>query len=230
MLKAKTWVMAALTAALMLAPTMMAQQPVAVVLMDGDASGAYRAAGVVMAEAPATSSTLPKQKLDDQLRAEAAKLGADAVIHVTYQMTSGAHTASGVAIRYTQPAALAAPAVTPRPPAPLAPVAPVQAAAPVAPAPAALAPIVHARSPAMVELSESSMQGRRFVRLAPVSAVTHQKSMFPKVSPKQQVEDALRAEAFKAGADAVIEVKYEMGNAMTSKKGNRASGVAVRFE
>jgi len=25
-------------------------------------------------------------------------------------------------------------------------------------------------------------------------------------------------------------VKYEMGNAMTSKKGNRASGVAVRFE
>jgi uncharacterized protein YbjQ (UPF0145 family) len=31
------------------------------------------------------------------------------------------------------------------------------------------------------------------------------------------------------GADAVIEVKYAMANAMTSRTGNKAAGIAVRF-
>jgi len=228
--------LAALAAALVLAPAALAQQGAQVALMDGDASAAYRAAGVVTAEAPATSNTLPKQQLDQELRAQASKLGADAVIHVTYQMTGTAHTASGVAIRYTQPAAPAAPPAAPPvatlPPAPLpspqqpAPAAPV----PAAPVAAALPAVTHAASAAQVELTEGAMNGRRYVRLGPVSAVSHQTSLFPKVSPRQQLEEALRAEAFKQGADAVIEVKYEMVNALTSRKGHRAGGVAVRFE
>lgn len=224
--------LAALAAALVLAPAALAQQGAQVALMDGDASAAYRAAGVVTAEAPATSNTLPKQQLDQELRAQASKLGADAVIHVTYQMTGTAHTASGVAIRYTQPAAPAAPPVATLPPAPLpspqqpAPAAPV----PAAPVAAALPAVTHAASAAQVELTEGAMNGRRYVRLGPVSAVAHQTSLFPRVSPRQQLEEALRAEAFKQGADAVIEVKYVMVNALTSRKGHRAGGVAVRFE
>jgi uncharacterized protein YbjQ (UPF0145 family) len=81
-----------------------------------------------------------------------------------------------------------------------------------------------------VELSEGAMNGRRFVRLGPVSAKAHQTSMFPKVSAREQLGDALKDAAFKMGADAVIEVKYDMVNAMFSKKGHTASGVAVKFE
>jgi uncharacterized protein YbjQ (UPF0145 family) len=54
--------------------------------------------------------------------------------------------------------------------------------------------------------------------------------MFPKVSPRDQMQEALKAAAFEMGADAVIEVKYEMVNPMFSKKGHTASGVAVKFE
>ena len=47
-----------------------------IAVMDGDATGAYRAAGIVSAEIPlasAADATLPKQKLDSMLRAEAEK-------------------------------------------------------------------------------------------------------------------------------------------------------------
>jgi uncharacterized protein YbjQ (UPF0145 family) len=101
------------------------------------------------------------------------------------------------------------------------------AAAPAVPVAVA---VVRAGSAAQVELSETSMQGRRYVRLGPVSARAHQTSLFPKTPAREQVQDALKAAAFKMGADAVIEVKYEMVNAMMSKKGNSASGIAVKFE
>lgn len=232
-----------------------AQQAAQVALIEGDAQGDYRAAGAVSAEVQSTSNTLPKQKLDEQLRAEAAKLGADAVIQVTYQMTpagSGVtYKAAGVAVRYVRqagavavpaPAASVAPAVAPpavvapvpapqtavAAPAPVAPA--VVAAAPVAPAVPVAVAVAHAGSAAQVELSETSMQGRRYVRIGPVSARAHQTSMFPKVGPREQVQEALKAAAFKMGADAVIEVKYDMVNAMMSRKGNSASGIAVKFE
>jgi uncharacterized protein YbjQ (UPF0145 family) len=239
----------AVLASFMLAAPVAAQQAVQVALIEGDAQGDYRAAGAVSAEMQSPSSTLPKQKLDEQLRAEAAKLGADAVIQVTYQMSpagSGVnYKATGVAIRYARQAgavaAVAAPAVAPAPVAP-GPVAapqavapPVVAAAPqiVAPAAVASAPavaVVRAGSAAQVELSETSMQGRRYVRLGPVNAKAHQTSMFPKTPPREQMQEELKAAAFRMGADAVIEVKYDMVNAMFSKKGNSASGIAVKFE
>ncbi len=240
----------AVLASFMLVAPVAAQQAVQVALIEGDAQGDYRAAGAVSAEVQSASSTLPKQKLDEQLRAEATKLGADAVIQVTYQMSpagSGVtYKASGVAIRYARQtgavAAVAAPAIAPAPvatPPVVAPQAvvapPVAAAAPqvVAPVAVASAPavaVVHAGSAAQVELTESSMQGRRYVRLGPVNAKAHQTSMFPKKPAREQVQDELKTAAFKMGADAVIEVKYDMVNAMFSKKGNSASGIAVKFE
>lgn len=210
-----------------------------IAVMDGDATGAYRAAGVVSAEIPlasASDTTLPKQKLDDMLRAEAKKLGAAAVILVTYQLTSPAtpkvaHRASGVAIRYAREQVLVVPA----------PVAPPQVALPqVALAPPPPAPIVaaavtppaitHATSADQIMLTENSLPGRRYRRLGPVSVTVHQKSMFPKQSEMDQTQEALRAAAFKMGADAVIETKYKMSNGMTSKAGDTGSGTAVRFE
>ena len=47
-------------------------------------------------------------------------------------------------------------------------------------------------SAAQVELSDGAMQGRRFVRIGPVSAKAHQTSIFPKVPPREQVQEALR--------------------------------------
>lgn len=220
-------------ASLVLAAPVAAQQAAQVALIEGDAPGNYRAAGAVVAEVQSASNTLPKQQLDDQLRAEAAKLGADAVIQVTYQVSpagSGmSYKASGVAIRHAARGGAAAPA----------PVAPVAAAvAPPAPAVAVVAAapavppvqVTHAASPAQVELSEGPMTARRFVRVGPVNVKAHQTSLMPKVAPRERLQEALKAEAFRMGADAVIEVKYDMVNAMFSRKGNTASGVAVKFE
>ena len=250
----------AVFASLMLAAPVAAQQATQVVLIEGDAQGDYRAAGAVAAEMQSASNVLPKAKLDEQLRAEAAKLGADAVIQVTYQMTpvgSGvSYKASGVAIRYSRQAGAVAtvpePSPTPAAPAVVAPalaavapaaapvvaaVAPPVAAAPPAaasaPAPvvaAAPAPVRHAGSATDVQLSDGALPGTRFVRVAPVSVTTHPTSMFMKVTPKEQAQEALKAAAFKLGADAVIEVKYQIVNSTFSKKGNTASGVAVKFE
>lgn len=241
-------------ASFMLTTPLAAQQAAQVALIEGDAQGDYRAAGAVTAEIQSASNVLPKQKLDEQLRAEAARLGADAVIQVTYQMTpagSGvSYKASGVAIRYSRqagavaavPAAPVAPAASvpvvtaPAVAAPVAPPVAVVAPPPVvlsAPAPvAAAAPVavVHAASAKEVELSDGSMPGRRFARLGPVSVTTHPTSMMMKVTPKEQAQEALKAAAFKLGADAVIEVKYQMVNSTFSRKGNTASGIAVKFE
>ena len=243
----------AVFASLMLAAPVAAQQATQVVLIEGDAQGDYRAAGAVTVEMQSASNVLPKAKLDEQLRAEAAKLGADAVIQVTYQMTpagSGvSYKASGVAIRYSWQAGAVAAVPTPLPtsaasavvaPAVTAPAAVAPAAAPVvppvavsAPAPvvaAAPAPVRHAGSATDVQLSDGALPGTRFVRVAPVSVTTHPTSMFMKVTPKEQAQEALKAAAFKLGADAVIEVKYQIVNSTFSKKGNTASGVAVKFE
>jgi len=190
--------------------------------------------------------TSPMEELRAALQAEAAKVGADAVIQVKFKMRNAmtskeGNTATGVAVRYKAGAAapVAAAAAPPAPPAP-APIATAPAAAtapsaavasaPPAPAPAASAGVRHATSPAMVVLTEKDMAGQRYVRLGQVSAVTHQKSMFPKTPAMETLKVALQDEAHKIGADAVIEVKYTMSNAMMSKDGNKAVGIAVRFE
>lgn len=222
-------VAAAVAAAILSAPAL-AQTQIAV--LDGDAADAYRAAGVVSAEVAVSTSgaTLPKQALDDMLRAEAGKLGADAVILTTYQVSSpatpaAAHRATGVAIRYTRQMAAAPPVV---PVAPVAtPPAPVAAAAPAAPAPAA---VMHAAAADQVLLTESDLANRRFTRLGPVTAKVHQKTLITKIPEMQQLQEAMRAAAFAMGADAVINVKYKMTNGMFSKEGDTGTGIAVRFE
>jgi uncharacterized protein YbjQ (UPF0145 family) len=62
-----------------------------------------------------------------------------------------------------------------------------------------------------------------------VSAQAHQTSMFPKKSGRVLVDEQLRQQAALLGADAVIQVKYDDYNPLTSKKGFRATGRAVKF-
>lgn len=62
-----------------------------------------------------------------------------------------------------------------------------------------------------------------------VSAEAHVKSLFPKKSGRELVDEQLREKAARLGADAVVQVKYDGYNPMTSKKGYRAAGQAVKF-
>lgn len=62
-----------------------------------------------------------------------------------------------------------------------------------------------------------------------VSALAHQTSMFPKKSGRVLVDEQLRQQAALLGADAVVQVKYDSYNPLTSKKGFRATGRAVKF-
>ncbi|MFT3722759.1 MAG: hypothetical protein QM773_04150 [Hyphomonadaceae bacterium] len=226
MIRTTMTAVALMAASALLSTPAMAQVQIAV--LDGDAADAYRAAGVVSAEVTpsAAGATLPKQALDDRLRAEAAKLGADAVILTTYQLASPAtpnvaHRATGVAIRYTQRTATPAPVIVP--PAP----SPAIATAPAAPAPVV---VMHALAADQVILTESDLPNRRYIRIGPVSTTVHQKAMVTKVPEMQQLQDAMRASAFAMGADAVINVKYKMTNGMFSKEGDTGTGTAVRFE
>jgi uncharacterized protein YbjQ (UPF0145 family) len=220
--------------------------------------------------------------LERALQAEAAKLGADAVIQVRYDMVNAltsrdGHKAMGVAVKYVQapaqtapqiaqvvsppvaapPAPAAAPVAPPEgvptPPVPASPpaavqmaeaqpapaVAPVQAPVPAAPVASAVAPPqavpyvamppMPTGAPGQILLSEHDIPQRPHQRLGQISVKAHQTSMFPKTSPTEQLNEALRAEAAKLGADAVVLVKYTYNNAMFSRKGNTATGVAVKF-
>jgi len=212
---------ATMAGAILSAPALAQPQAQAqIAVLDGDAVDAYRAAGVVSAEVAfgASGATLPKQALDDMLRAEAGKLGADAVILVTYQISSlatptAAHRATGVAIRYTRQMATA--------PAALPPVPNIAVAPPA---------VMHAAAPEQVILSESDLANHRYVRIGPVSATVHQKTLITKIPEMQQLQEAMRAAAFAMSADAVINVKYKMTNGMFSKEGDTGAGIAVRFE
>ena len=233
----RTMMTAVLAAWVLPAP---AAAQVQIAVLEGDAADAYRAAGVVSAEiAPGASGAAPpKQALDDMLRAEAARLGADAVILTTYQLSSpaspaAAHRATGVAIRYTRLAA-ATPALAPpvtgareAPPPPVMQAAPVVKAEAAAPSPVG---VMHALAADQVILTESDLSNRRFTPIGPISTTVHQKTMITKVPEMQQLQEAMRAAAFAMGADAVINVKYKMTNGMFSKEGDTGAGIAVRFE
>ena len=82
----------------------------------------------------------------------------------------------------------------------------------------------------MIVVIEQDFAGRRYVRVGDVRSEVHQKSIFPKTPAKDQLNDDLKMQAFKLGADAVLQVKYDMHNALTSTRGDIATGVAVRFE
>jgi uncharacterized protein YbjQ (UPF0145 family) len=233
--------------------TASAQQKIAaqVMLIEGDAPQAVTVLGVVTAEIHQKSmmpKTPSKTLAEQELREKAAKMGADAVIKITYSSgnaltTKKGFTAQGVAVKFANAAAptYAAAAPAPAPVAPpqsapqMASAAPVQAAPQVALAAPAPAPTYSApaapRGPtpaAAITLSEQDLTVTGY-RLGQVRAVAHQKSLFAKKPAKQMLDEALRAQAAKMGADAVVLVTYDMNNPMMSKKGSTAVGYAVRY-
>jgi len=90
------------------------------------------------------------------------------------------------------------------------------------PAPAAA---VVAVAPAAVVLSEQNIT-RAYTVLGPVNAELDPASVSLERTGRQVLDDQLRAQAARLGADAVILVKY---TASASGKGPAAIGVAVKF-
>ncbi|MEP7210006.1 MAG: hypothetical protein ABI740_04135 [Alphaproteobacteria bacterium] len=273
-----------------------AQGSAAIVVTDTNLATAYTALGAVTANVHPKSinpKTPTRDLLDAELRKEAAKLGADAVIQVRYtmrnpMMSQKGSDATGVAVKFTTVAAAPAPASPPpaaslsvaspqaqvaaaaplpsapavapvvrqtpaapqvaqqaaplpsppaaAPPVAATPSAPPQQFASAAPAtPAAVAPVGvpvvrHATSVDMIVLSDQEIAGRRYTRVGDVRSEVHQKSIFPKTPSKDLLNADLKAQALKLGGDAVVQLKYNMHNALTSTKGDIATGVAVRFE
>jgi uncharacterized protein YbjQ (UPF0145 family) len=293
----QTRILAAIVLAALAAPPALAQQAKAsapggagIIVTEANLPDAYTALGAVSVNVHPKSmnpKTPTRDLLDDALRREAAKLGADAVVQVRYtmrnpMMSQKGSDAVGVAVKFTGTAAAALPAPAPaptptpapapapqavatppaavQPPAPQiapqvaasspalsAPAAPPVAAAPAPPpqfaaaTPAPLPPASPAPAPAAVEarhatsadmivLTDADLPGRRYARVGEVRSEVHQKSMFPKTPSRSLLDADLKAQALKLGADAVILVKYDMHNALTSTKGDIAAGVAVRFE
>lgn len=186
----------------------------------------------------------PKVEMENMLKAEGFKLGADAVIMVKYNMVNAmqskdGHSATGIAVRVARAPVMAMTTPTAAAVVPAAPVAAAPsvalAAAPAAPvATAAPVSVPTARSRPlnadMVMLSEQDIINQGYEKLGDVQIRYHQKSLFPKNPPRVEMEKMLKAEAFKMGADAVILVKYNMVNAMQSKDGHLATGVAVKLK
>ncbi|HVY89063.1 MAG TPA: hypothetical protein VG942_09365 [Hyphomonadaceae bacterium] len=212
-----------------------------IMLTTGEAPVAFTVMGDIRAEAHKKSmfgGASGRDLVNEELRKQAAKMGADAVIDIKYEDSNPAFSkkgfvAVGKAVKF-QPGAIAASTI-PAPPAPVQTAAAV--AAPSIAATAAPAPVTPSAPPApsggptpaaLITLSDQDLP-RPYVRLGPVGAEVHQTSMFPKTPTRQLLDEALRANAAKMGADAVIMVKYKDGNALFSKKGSTAEGVAVRF-
>ncbi|HEV7691556.1 MAG TPA: heavy metal-binding domain-containing protein [Hyphomonadaceae bacterium] len=219
-----------------------------IVLAEGAATAPVTVLGAVNAEyhqKSIFSKADARGELDKQLRAAAARLGADAVVDVKYKMNSPimskkGQLASGTAVKYTTPVAApvqmaAAPpapaAVAPAPPVPAPVIVPIPAPAvipPVAvviperpiPAPALAAPAAAVTMTA-IALAEGDLPGGRAYSV--VGAVSVEgKASFDK-SLKQVLDDGLRAKAKALGADAVIQIRYDA-------TGASAQGVAVKLK
>ena len=230
----------------------LAQKPAAeIMLTEDDAAGGYTLVREIRAEAHQTAMFAKKsgrEMVDDQLRQEAAKIGADAVVGIKYEKSNPMFSkkgfvAVGRAVKYSGSAAVAAttpaPVPAPAPPPPVMVSAPAVAApapgavatfAQPAPAPAKTAVAVSATSAGLISLSEGdATAGRPHTVLGEVTAEVHQTAMFPKKSTRDLLDEKLRAEAARLGADAVVLVKYDTNNPMFSKKGSTAIGRAVKF-
>ena len=198
-------------------------------------------------------SVAPRKMLNSELSDEAAKLGADAVVLVTYSkrtfLDKKPMEAWGKAIKFTAPppgatqtaqagagvqmaGATGAPApgvVAPR-------TLPQAGAAPVGAAPAAgVVPqaggapgLSHAISPGTVVLTRQDIPYRPYTVLGDVSAEAHQYYVFTEVSPEDMLDEQLRKQAFSMGADAVIKIQYHMGRKMFSTP-STAAGKAIKF-
>ena len=132
-----------------------------------------------------------------------------------------------------------------------APVGAPPAVAPIAPPPALATPSVASSGPqpasvaaaaavvpaaprgptpeALIVLTEEDLAGRAYDRLGEVKAEARQTSLFPKKSARVLMDEQLRAQAAKLGADAVILIRYESYSPVLSKKGASATGIAVKY-
>lgn len=206
-----------------------------IVLAEGAATAPVTVLGSVNAEyhqKSMFSKTDARGELDKQLRAAAAKLGADAVVDVKYKMNSPmmskkGQLASGTAVKYVAPvaapvqAAAVAPVTVPAtipPPVVTAviPTPPVPTAAPAAPRTPDAAVTMTA-----IALAEGDLPGGRAYGVVGAVAVQG-KASFDK-SLKQVLDDELRTKAKALGADAVIQVRYDAA-------GGSAQGVAVKLK
>jgi uncharacterized protein YbjQ (UPF0145 family) len=216
------------------------------VLVPGDATAPVTVLGPVSAEhhqKSMFSKTDARSELDKQLRAAAARLGADAVINVDYDMNSPlmskkGQLARGTAVKFNAQPVAAAPVQVAAAPAPVAP--PVAAPVIAAPAPVATPPVVAvpvappaaAPTPAKpvantaatmtaIALAEGDAPGgRAYAVLGAINA--NARPQLDK-APKQVLDEDLRAKAGAMGADAVIMIKYDASGAF-------ATGVAVKYK
>lgn len=206
-----------------------------IMLVQGDATAPVTVLGQVNAEhhqKSMFSKINARDELDKQLRAAAARLGADAVINISYDMNSPmmskkGQLAKGTAVKFI--AAPAAPvqvaAAAPVQPAPASVAPPAVAPAPVTAPPAAAAPAPVAKpaaaAPGVIALAEGDAPGgRAYAVLGALNA-----SARPQLdkAPKQLLDEDFRAKAAAMGADAVIMIKYDASGAS-------ASGVAVKYK
>ena len=240
---AAIFVMSAVSAPALFPAFAQAKAPEQIMLVSGDASSPVTVLGQVNAEhhqKSMFSKTDARTELDKQLRAAAAKLGADAVINVDYDMNSPmlskkGQLAKGTAVKFNAQVA-AAPVQVAAAPAPVAPpVAAPVVAAPVVPAPVVTAPVavpvappaavpapaVAAVAAGGVALAEGDAPGGR--AYAVLGAINASAKPTLDKAPKQLLDEDLRAKATALGADAVIMIKYDASGAS-------ASGVAVKYK
>ncbi len=93
---------------------------------------------------------------------------------------------------------------------------------------AAAAPALAQLPPEAVTLIEGEAPAG-YVALGEIAAEHHQTSLFPKKPAREALNDDLRAQAAKLGADAVIRIDYTFHSALASKKGQHATGLAVKL-
>lgn len=227
------------------APAAFVPLPAVIPLIEGAAPWAHTVLGPVRAEIH-QKSMMPKTRsrdlADQELRTQAQKLGADAVVNIKYETSNPMFSTKGfVATGTAVKVATAAPApVQPPVQAAVAPpvqvavappaVAPVQtpASPPVQPAAApAAAPAVGAvaTAPGAIVLSEQNI-ARAYTVLGPINAELDPAAITLDKTGRQVLDEELRKQAARMGADAVILIRY---TASASGKGPVALGVAVKF-
>ena len=228
-LLASAFVIAPMHSSAQAAPASTPTPPDKIMLSDLDIAVDYDVIGEVSAVVHQTAVFTKRPimlDLDDALRAEAARVGADAVVKIVRYPGSAFNTkgfrATGVAIKFRpkppQPVQQEASAASPESPAQIsAPYAPPAPPAPTGPTPEA-----------QIILSDQDITYRQYTVLGEVSAVVHQTSVFPKIPTRVTLDKAIRAEAAKLGADAVVKIHYVDGSGFTTK-GFSGTGLAVKF-
>lgn len=100
----------------------------------------------------------------------------------------------------------------------------------VTPAPGAAAAAAAARDPATVQLTENDITDRRYQSLGDISVAVRKTTIFDADPTRARVDEALKREAARVGADAVVLVRYgTVGIDAFSWGRLDGNGRAVRF-